>query len=69
MQVLTKEETMFSTRKRILAVLVVVGLVAIGANIRTAIVAGQTVNAAPRTANAAAPAITPDPQKVAAGED
>jgi len=52
---------MFSTPQKVLALVVVAGLFATGATVKTAIAAGQA-------ANTAAPVSAPEPQKVAAGE-
>jgi hypothetical protein len=67
MQVLTKETPMISTKKMMLSV-VVAGLFATGFMMRTAFAASQTAGAAPQSANNAATADTPDPQRVVAGE-
>jgi hypothetical protein len=68
MQVLTKERPMFSIRKKILAIIVLAGLLPNFAMMKTAFAAAQSAKATPQTANTSAGAPVPDAGKVAAGQ-
>jgi hypothetical protein len=59
---------MISTKKTVLAVVIVAGLSATGFMMRTAFAASQAATPPPQSANSATPADTPDPQRVVAGE-
>jgi hypothetical protein len=59
---------MLSTKKKVLAAVIIAGLFAVGLMMKTAFAAGQSPNAAPQASGVPAPAITPQSAKVAAGE-
>ena len=67
MLVLTEEILMFFTRENILALIVVAGLIAIGATVKTDMAAAQMAKAASQTANSSASAPAPLPGNVVAG--
>ncbi len=59
---------MFSTKKKVLAAVIITGLFTVGFMMKTALAAGQSSNAAHPSTSVPAPTITPQSPKVVAGE-
>ena len=59
---------MYSARKKILAIIVLAGLLPVSAMMKTKIAGAQTANATPQTAKTSATVPAPEPGKVAAGQ-
>jgi EF hand domain-containing protein len=65
---LTKEIFMFTTKKKILALIVIAGFFAIGSEVKAGFAVGQTTNATTQSAASTVPPPTPAPKKVVAGQ-
>jgi hypothetical protein len=65
---LTKEIFMITTRKKILALVVIAGLLSIGSVVKAAIGSGRATTAVSQAPASTAPVPAPAPKKIAAGQ-